>query len=73
MSLILHEQLETDLLGIFPLTMEMAEGMIVGNTALLRTESGLIFPDQFPLPMMMDDYLTVFSQRLRYETSQFGL
>tara|TARA_B110000116_G_C16466232_1_gene416067 strand:- start:320 stop:484 length:165 start_codon:yes stop_codon:yes gene_type:complete len=50
MSLILHEQLETDLLGIFPLTMEMAEGMIVGNTALLRTESGLIFPDQFPLP-----------------------
>ena len=73
MSLILHELLETDLLGIFPLTMEMAEGMIVGNTALLRTESGLIFPDQFPLPMMMDDYLTVFSQRLRYETSQFGL
>ena len=45
MSLILHEQFETDLLGIFPFAMEIGERMNAGTTALLRTESRLIFPD----------------------------
>jgi hypothetical protein len=45
MSLILHEQFETDLLGIFPFAREIGEGMNAGTTVLLRTESRLIFPD----------------------------
>ena len=69
MSLILHEQLETDRLLLAPLTVEIA----AGDSELLRPESRLIFPDPFRLPpMMMDDYLTAVSQRLRYEPSQVG-
>jgi RimJ/RimL family protein N-acetyltransferase len=73
MGLILHEQLETDRLRLAPLSVEIAEGMIAGDTELLRAESRLMFPDPFRLPpMMMDDYLTAVAQRLRYETSQVG-
>ena len=36
MGLILHEQLETDLLRLAPLSLEIAEVMRAGDTELLR-------------------------------------
>jgi len=73
MGLLLHEQIETDRTQLTPITLEIAEAMIAGDSESLRSESRLNFPHPFQLPpMLMDDYLTAVSQRLRYEPAQVG-
>jgi RimJ/RimL family protein N-acetyltransferase len=72
MGLLLHQQLETDKTIVTPLTLEIAEGMIARDQAVLETESRLKFPRPFQLPPMMDDFLPAVVQRLRYEPGQVG-
>ena len=72
MSLLLHQQLETELTRIIPTTAEIAEGMLARSPAALETTSGFRFPHPFRLPPMMDDFIRAAAQRLRYEPQQAG-
>jgi RimJ/RimL family protein N-acetyltransferase len=73
MSLLLHEQLETDRSRLTPLTAEVAEAMMARDGDSLLSESRLKFPQPFQVPPMMhDDYLQAVAQRLQYEPGQVG-
>ncbi|MBN4064725.1 GNAT family N-acetyltransferase [Dehalococcoides mccartyi] len=72
MGLLLHEQLETELTRLTPLTVEIAEAMMARDHVALETESRLKFPHPFRVPPMMDDFLPAVAQRLRYEPAQIG-
>ena len=72
MSILLHQQLETDRILVTPLTSEIAEAMIARDSALLETESRLKFPQPFQVPPMMDDFLPAVVQRLKYQPEQVG-
>jgi RimJ/RimL family protein N-acetyltransferase len=73
MGLLLHQQLETDLTVVTPLTGEIADAMLARDGESLLSESRLRFPQPFQVPPMMhDDYLQAVSQRLQYEPGQVG-
>lgn len=72
MSLLLHQQLETALTRVIPITAEIAEGMLARTHAAVEAESRLRFPHPFRLPPMMADFLPAAVQRLRYEPQQAG-
>lgn len=73
MSLLLHQQLESELTRIVPITAEIAEAMIASEVAVLETEHRLRFPRPYEFPPMMEDFLPAVAQRLRYEPQQVGL
>ena len=72
MSLLLHQQLETDKTVVTPITTEIAQGMIARDQMALETESRLRFPNPFQIPPMMDDFLPAAVQRLQYNPGEVG-
>lgn len=72
MNLLLHQQLETELTRLTPITAEIADGMVARSPAALETACRLRFPHPFRLPPMMADFLPAAAQRLRYEPQQAG-
>ncbi len=72
MSLLLHQQLETELTRLTPITAEIAEGMLARSVAALEQSCRFRFPNPFRLPPMMNDLLPAAAQRLRYEPQQAG-
>ena len=72
MSLLLHQQLETDKTIATPITSEIAQGMIARDQMALETESRLRFPNPFQIPPMMDDFLPAVVQRLQYNPGEVG-
>ncbi len=72
MSLLLHQQLETELTRLTPITVEIAEAMLARIPATLEAESRFRFPHPFRLPPMMADFLPAAAQKLRYTPHKAG-
>lgn len=70
--MLLHQNLQSERTRVVPVTHEIAQAMLSRSSLELRSLNGLIFPQPFRTPPMIDDFLPAVVQRLQYEPGQAG-